>query len=154
MNVGNHQPPQAFASQRGKISMECVAHAEPDHHRRQGLVLVVEDEVIIRTNVSEDLRAAGLEVMEAATGDEAIALVESGLPIDLVLTDVRMPGSLDGLELARVVRRKRPMSKIVVVSGNLAARPTPDLADAFLTKPYSLLTVVEVVRGLLAEPRP
>ena len=63
-------------------------------------VLVVEDEVLIRLYLSEEIRAAGFTVIEAASADEAFEVLKSRNDIDLVLTDIRMPGTMDGRQLA------------------------------------------------------
>ena len=84
-------------------------------------VLVVEDELLLRMLVSDYLRDAGFAVVEALNGDEAIAILEAGAAIDLVFTDVRMPGSADGLEVLSFVRRTRPSIPVVVTSGHLEA---------------------------------
>lgn len=67
-------------------------------------VLLVEDEVIIRTSLAEDLEIAGFDVHQARSGDDALELLLSGLAVDAVFTDVQMPGVLDGLDFARWVR--------------------------------------------------
>lgn len=67
-------------------------------------VLVVEDDVLIRLSVADALRSAGLDVIEAATGDEALTVLASSATVDLVFTDIQMPGSTDGLELAQIAR--------------------------------------------------
>jgi DNA-binding response OmpR family regulator len=111
-------------------------------------VLVVEDEVLIRMTLAAVLRDEGFTVIEACDADEAlIALATTS--IDLLLTDVRMGGAMDGLDLAMQVKSTRPDLKIVVVSGHLAAGETHGIADAFVPKPYLAENVVERVRALL-----
>jgi CheY-like chemotaxis protein len=65
---------------------------------------VVEDEVLVRIKVADELRAQGYAVIEATNASEAISVLQSSMRIDLVLTDIRMPGDLDGLGLARMMR--------------------------------------------------
>src|SRR5258708_5647926 len=86
--------------------------------RPQGeTVLVVEEEVLVRLSLAATLRDEGFFVLEAANADEAVAVLASSTPIDIVLTDVNMPGSLDGVALGRYVRSTRPGLKVIVVSG-------------------------------------
>lgn len=107
-------------------------------------VLVVEDEFLIRLVVADYLREAGFVVVEASSGDEARSILQAGALIDLVFTDVRMPGSMDGLELLNFVREIRPNVPVLVTSGHLEG----DLAYAggaarFLRKPYDLQRLVD-----------
>src|SRR5213080_323072 len=82
------------------------------------LVLIVEDEYLIRTHTAEAIRDAGFEVVEASNADEAIVTLESRREIRVVFTDVRMPGSMDGLKLAHAVRDRWPPVHIVATSGH------------------------------------
>jgi len=111
-------------------------------------VLVVEDEVLIRMMVSESLRQAGCEVFEAATADEALEVLSASGGADVLVTDVKMPGSVDGLELASRVRKALPGLKVVITSGHAPAQNADGLADAFLAKPFALEHLVGRVRAL------
>ncbi len=133
--------------------MTAVRREQVEAEAAKRTVLIVEDEVLSRMVLAECLREHDLVVLEAATADEAIAILESPLPVDLVWTDVTMPGPVDGLGLARIVRSKHPRLKIVVSSAYLHTLPSPDLADAFFSKPYAVTAVVRRVMGLLAENR-
>ena len=82
-------------------------------------VLLVEDEVFIRIDTAEHLRARGFEVVEAGSADDAVEYVASGERIDVLVTDIRMPGSLDGLDLAARLRAEQPDLPIVVASGSV-----------------------------------
>lgn len=73
--------------------------AETQPETTQQHVLIVEDEVLIRAPLAEHLREAGFNVIEANTADEAWSCLQTGMPVDLVFSDIRMPGSMDGLEL-------------------------------------------------------
>src|ERR1043165_5673105 len=84
----------------------------------QAAILVVEDEPVTRMALADGLRDAGWRVFEAADADEALAILNAGIRVDLLLTDVQMPGSRDGLALARIAREKLSNVRIVVVSGN------------------------------------
>lgn len=113
-------------------------------------VLVVEDDVLLRLLTAEDLRAAGFTVLEASSADEAMVILDSAVAIDLVLTDIRMPGSMDGLALAGFVRQRWPELKIVVASGERPGQAALAVADAFLPKPYDsarLLARLEALMG-------
>jgi CheY-like chemotaxis protein len=79
-----------------------------------GPILVVEDEALVRMAAREDIEAAGFEVYEAFNADEAIQLLEANPDIELVFTDVDMPGSMDGVKLAHYVRTRWPPVKIIV----------------------------------------
>jgi CheY-like chemotaxis protein len=76
---------------------------------RTPTILVVEDEFLIRAMLSDYLQECGFKVLEASSGDEAVAIIENvDVVIDLVLTDIRMPGAMDGFGLAQWVRTNRP----------------------------------------------
>jgi CheY-like chemotaxis protein len=114
----------------------------------QPSILVVEDEVLIRLHLAEELRDAGYTVVEAASGDEAMTLLASLEDVGLMLTDIRMPGTIDGLALASWVRAQFPHIKIVVVSTEV-----PDsMAQTFdhrFSKPVRLSELLATVRNLL-----
>src|SRR5438270_13493483 len=82
----------------------------------RGLVLVVEDETLVRLNAVEMVEAAGFKAISAVDADEAIQILESRNDIRAVFTDVQMPGSMDGLRLARVVRSRWPPVAFIVLS--------------------------------------
>ncbi len=95
------------------------------HHARR-VVLVVEDEAIIRMMLVDALEDGGFLVVEAENADVAIAHLNSNPEIEVVITDVRMPGSMDGVGLARWMRVERPAIPIIITSG--FATP-PDIAS-------------------------
>jgi CheY-like chemotaxis protein len=101
------------------------------------MILVVEDESLINLVASEDLRGAGHTVISAYSADQAIAILESRNDIQLVFTDVDMPGNMDGLKLAAAVRDRWPPVQIVIASGK---HPKADLPEGtpFLSKPYRI----------------
>ena len=78
------------------------------------VVLVVEDEVLIRMNTAEIIEDAGFEVLEAANADEAIALLEARRDIQVIFTDIDMPGSMNGIKLAQAVRGRWPPIKMLL----------------------------------------
>lgn len=113
-------------------------------------ILVVEDDVLIRLAMADDLMAAGFRVVQAANADEALKVLESKIAVDLVLTDIRMPGSLDGLALAARIRQQWSYLRIVVASGDLPPVPPVALADAFLPKPCDSSTILGCINQLLS----
>lgn len=115
-------------------------------------ILLVEDEGLVRMLTAESLQDEGFNVVEATDGDEAVTLL-NGENFDILLTDVQMPGSLDGIGVALHARRLHPELPVIVVSGfapYLVARLTElDPAAVYIGKPYSLKQVVEAVRHLI-----
>ena len=122
----------------------------PQSAPRSVAVLVVEDEIMVRLMVADDLRDAGFVVIEAANADEALTVLRSSAPVDLVLTDIRMPGSLDGLALASAVRETWPDLKIIVASGDFPAQPRPEIVDATFGKPYDIPRLIRRIKELLS----
>src|SRR6267154_6342575 len=104
---------------------------------KRPVVLVVEDEFLLRIDAVDMIAAAGFEVVQAGNADEAIEILESRRDITVVFTDIQMPGSMDGLKLARAVRGRCPPIKIIATSGHLHVAET-DLPEGgrFLRKPY------------------
>lgn len=126
-----------------------VAHAdEPHEDLADRQVLVVDDEPLIRALLAEELRNLGLRVIEASSADEAWSVWTSGLQVDLLFTDVHMPGRMDGSELAHRVRAERPDMPIIVMSGAAAPSSVP-LAALFLRKPFDLLTSAKLAAKLI-----
>jgi two-component system, response regulator PdtaR len=86
---------------------------------KRPVVLVVEDDFLLRIDAADMVKDAGFEAVEAASADEAIAILEAQPNIHVVFTDVQMPGTMDGLKLARFVKDRWPPIKIVATSGRL-----------------------------------
>ena len=113
-------------------------------------VLVVEDEFLIRILVADHLRDAGFTVIEAFNADEAIAILTAGVAIDLVFTDVRMPGAVDGIALLEFVKRTRPDVPVLITSGHLEpARAYAGGATLFLPKPCDPDMITRALRSAL-----
>lgn len=112
------------------------------------IILVVEDEVLVRMMVVDELRNAGFVVIEASSAHEACDVLAHRADIRLVLSDMRMPGSLDGVGLARLVRSKYPAIKVVLTSGHIAAIDWAE-HDGFFPKPYDSARVIRHIRTLL-----
>lgn len=110
-------------------------------------ILVVEDEVLIRFMVSDELREAGYDAIEACNADEAVAILESRVSVDLVISDVRMPGTIDGLGLLAFIRASFPHLPVIMMSGHLEPRLAMiDGATQFVAKPFPLDAVLNAVR--------
>ena len=86
---------------------------------RPAIVLVVEDDLILRMRAIDMVDDAGYVSVEAVDADEALAILQSRSDIALLFTDIQMPGSMDGLQLAHAVHERWPLIKIIVVSGQL-----------------------------------
>ncbi|MES2292698.1 MAG: response regulator [Pseudomonadota bacterium] len=118
----------------------------------KAIILVVDDEPMLRMVGIDLADEAGFEALEAANADEAILLLESRQDIRLIFTDIDMPaGSMNGLKLAAAVRRRWPPIEIIVVSGHYQAR-LEDLPDGalFFSKPYLNDTIVDAMKRLVA----
>ena len=113
-------------------------------------VLLVEDEHLIRIMLANELRAHGFNVVEAQNAEEALAFLQSPVPIGLVVADVQLPGSMNGMALAQLIRETDPKLKVVIASGNISSAPSEDIADAFFRKPYAPDDVVNCIERLLA----
>lgn len=117
---------------------------------QQPRVLVVEDEFLIRMTLAEALGDEGFEVLEAETGDAALPMLEADPNIRLLLTDIQLPGRLNGRALAKKAREHKPGLPIIYMTG----RPDPGDAagplDVFISKPYTLNDICEAARRLTA----
>ena len=119
-------------------------------------VLLVEDEGLIRMVTADYLRDEGFEVIEARDGDEAARLLDAPGGFDVLFTDVRMPGVLDGVDVAVRARRRHPELPVLVVSG-YAARLAIRLGAlqppaVFFDKPYALRDIVDALSRLTGKP--
>ncbi len=114
-------------------------------------ILVIDDQPSVRLGVREILEDAGYEVTEAASADEAIPLL-AGKTTEAILTDINMPGTLDGLELARMVDGLMPEIAIVIISGKqLPRREDLPLKATFVAKPFSASMLLQGVAKALVE---
>jgi two-component system, response regulator PdtaR len=113
-------------------------------------VLVVEDEALLLYSISDDLRDAGFEVLEASDAGEAIRLLDANPEIRLLFTDIDMPGQMDGLKLSAVVRDRWPPVRIIITSGKQAPAEGNIPQDGlFLPKPYTPASVVAAMSAML-----
>jgi CheY-like chemotaxis protein len=110
------------------------------------VVLIVEDELMVRLCAVQMVEEAGFEVVEAASADEAIRILESSSDIRVMFTDIQMPGSMDGLKLAHAVSNRWPPIKIIVTSGRgpVTEHDLPE-GGRFLGKPYSPMQIQDVL---------
>jgi CheY-like chemotaxis protein len=112
-------------------------------------ILLVEDELLIRLMMADQLSSRGFTIIEAADADEALAKLNAGLSFDLLLADVKMPGTLDGAELARLVRARKPSVKVILGSAHIQLPEWTDAADAICRKPYDLAELTSTITRLL-----
>jgi DNA-binding NtrC family response regulator len=116
----------------------------------QQTILVVEDEVFIRMSAVASLEDAGFAVHDAKDSAEALRVLAQHDDISVMLTDVRMPGMMDGLELVAAVQRDYPAIRAIVASGNsTAAQASKAGAVGFIPKPYMAQTMVQAVLDTL-----
>jgi CheY-like chemotaxis protein len=110
--------------------------------RASWTVLVVEDEALVRSAIADELRAAGCEVAECASAEEALALLRSGRRVDAVFTDIQLAGALTGWDVADEGRAIQPALPVVYASGNTWDRSRRVRDSLFYDKPYDLGSVV------------
>jgi CheY-like chemotaxis protein len=125
------------------------------HHAcNRPLVLVVEDEVLLRWAAAEAVHAAGFAVIEAENAIEAISILEKRIDICAVFTDVQMPGSINGLQLAHLISTRWPPIRIIATSGQLRLRED-DLPKGgrYLQKPYPVSDLTDMLRELIGKQR-
>jgi CheY-like chemotaxis protein len=115
-------------------------------------ILIVESEVLVRQELVDQLSALGLAVVAAADADGAITLLDSHPEIELMLTDIRMSGSMDGVKLAHHVRHRWPPVRIIVASGLATALEDLPRGSVFLAKPFRPEALAEAVERLTAPP--
>jgi two-component system, response regulator PdtaR len=113
------------------------------------LALVVDDEALVRMTTCDILEEAGYDIVEAETADEALGLLDRlGDHLWLVVTDVRMPGRLDGISLAARAHERWPGVRLVVVSGNGEAERDDRLprSAVFLGKPFTAAACIRAIQ--------
>jgi CheY-like chemotaxis protein len=122
---------------------------EPEH---LGSVLVVEDDPLIRLTLSDYLQDHGFKVLEAGTGDEALAVIAApAFAVDLIFTDVMMPGLTDGFALAEWMAENQPDIPVIITSGDdeKKALAQEQKRFRFIPKPYELEDVAKQIRDAL-----
>jgi CheY-like chemotaxis protein len=122
----------------------------PDHSVIPAVVLVVEDEMLLRMRTVDMVEDAGFTSIEAVDADEAVAILESRSDIALLFTDIQMPGSMDGLKLAHAVHERWPPIKIILVSGQLRLANIDIPADSrFFGKPLEASEMIVEMQNII-----
>jgi CheY-like chemotaxis protein len=127
-----------------------IAEGEPAA-TNSSRVLIVEDEFLIRLTLAEVLSDEGYTVIEAETADEAVKLLQAGPPIDVLLTDIQLPGQLDGKALVRHVRETQPDLPVIFMTGRPDTMDgrSPDSKEIYVAKPYLPSEICAAVRRML-----
>jgi CheY-like chemotaxis protein len=121
-----------------------------DHPVAPTVVLVVEDEMLLRMHAVDMVEDAGFTSVEAVDADEAVAILESRSDIALLFTDIQMPGSMDGLRLAHAVHERWPPIKIILVSGQVKPANIDIPADSrFFGKPLEDKEMIAEMRNMI-----
>ena len=114
-------------------------------------IMVVEDEVLVRLWIAEELRSRALRVIEANNAEEALRVLQCVQGVDLVITGIRMPGVVDGVTFARFVKREYGLP-VILASAHYEAALPGRVADAFFAKPYNadqlFAAAVELLKGV------
>ena len=128
-----------------------MAAVHPSSQRLAPCILIVEDEMLLRLDVANQLRLAGFDAIEVHNADEAVSIFTRDIHIDAVVTDIRMPGTMDGVELIEWLNRRDPQIKIIVVSAFVGDWPQLPVNVA-LPKPVRIKKLLESLRQVLAAP--
>ena len=128
-----------------------TASGETPAIQQRPVILVVEDEELVRVSAAEYLRFSHFDVIEAATADEAVTLLSAGANVDLVFSDIRMPGRLDGYGLAQWLAAHRPALPVLLTSGFAGAAREPAIRRPVLPKPYSFDLMLHRISTLLSD---
>jgi len=103
----------------------------------------------MRAMVTDELRQQGYNVVEAVNADEAVSILRSNVPVDLLLTDVSMPGDLNGAGLARLVHTEYPFVRVVMTSGQIPDPEVGEMIDGFFPKPPDFPMLIGHIKALL-----
>lgn len=114
------------------------------------VVLVVEDEFLLRCSIADSLRDAGYTVVETASGEAAIALYRSGMSIDIVFTDLNLMGAISGWDLAERLRAGAPNMSVLYTSGKSIDPGGCVSGSVFVAKPYREADILEACRRLIS----
>jgi len=123
-----------------------------DHAAAPPVILVVEDEMLLRMRAVDMVEDAGYAMVEAVDADEALAILQSRSDIALLFTDIQMPGTMSGLQLAAAVHERWPRIKIILASGQLTLSKA-DIPEnsRFFRKPLDSLDIVAEIREMLGD---
>jgi CheY-like chemotaxis protein len=152
--MGNDASSQPSQAMEGLISFGHIGKRPVmmvlDHSSAPAVVLVVEDEMLLRMRAVDMVEDAGFTSVEAANADEAVAILESRSDIALLLTDIQMPGSMDGLKLAHAVHERWPPIRIILVSGQLRLANIDIPADSrFFGKPLEAKEMIAEMQEMI-----
>src|ERR1700730_1838843 len=143
-NAGETRAVEVESAHQGLDQMAYAATPTP-----HPIILIVEDEYMVRVNAAAMMEDVGFDVLEARNADEAIRLLESNPDISIVFTDIEMPGSMNGLKLAHAVTGRWPPIRIIATSGRFKVRdgdlPT---GGRFLPKPYNAGQILSALRDM------
>lgn len=118
----------------------------------KAVVLVVDDSALIRMGAVDLVQSAGYEALEAQDSDEAIRILEARDDIDLVFTDVQMPGTMDGIKLSHYIRNRWPPVKLIVASGMaILEESSLPTGSRYFAKPYTDTAITDAMARLLAD---
>ncbi len=123
-------------------------------HEANATILVVEDQILIRMTVADYLRDCGLHVLEASNADEARCVLDAGVGVDIVFSDIQMPGTMDGFGLARWIRQHHPQVRVLLASGlHQTSAVAQDLCEdsPLMAKPYDHGSLLERLQGMLQQ---
>ena len=121
-----------------------------DHMRLPAVVLVVEDEMLLRMRAVDMVEDAGYVPVEAVDADEALTILQSRSDIALLFSDIQMPGSMSGLQLALAVHERWPRIKIILVSGQLKLSQSEIPENSrFFGKPLDSVEMIAEIREML-----
>ena len=116
------------------------------------IVLVVEDEMILRMRAVDIVEDAGFVPIEAVSADEAMKILESRDDISLLFTDIQMPGSMDGLKLAHATHKRWPHIKIILVSGKISVADADKPNDSkFFSKPLEIKRMIAELQEMIGK---
>jgi CheY-like chemotaxis protein len=124
------------------LTLMLLRHAESEMS-----VLIVEDEWVILEDIAQYFVSAGWSVLEAHNGEEAIAVLANGHSIDVVVTDIRLTGAVNGWDVAEAFIKNRPLGRVVYTSGNSLESARTVSNSVFIRKPYLLEDVLIAAGG-------
>jgi CheY-like chemotaxis protein len=130
-----------------KADLRTPAESERGVTKENPIVLIVEDEWLVRATVVDYLRAHGCTVIETASGEEAVGLIDGhAQQLDVLFTDIRLGGSLNGWDIAEIFRDHFPTIRVLYASGYSIEPPREVPESAFFNKPYQPEDILEACR--------
>jgi signal transduction histidine kinase len=129
------------------LSPQPVRSAQAEAPHANGRILFVEDDALVREAVAQGLEEAGFEVLVAANGERALAMIDAGLEVDAAFSDIVMPGKISGIDLAAILRERRPGLPVVLATGYTDQRVTVPGVQV-LAKPYEIDQVADLLASL------